>query len=59
MRDRHTQRERQSHRQWEKQVPCGEPNVGFDPQTLGSCPELKADAQPLSHPGAQVPFFYT
>ena len=32
--------------------PCREPNVGLDPRTLGSCPELKADAQPLSHPGA-------
>ena len=30
---------------------CREPNVGLDPRTLGSCPEQKADAQPLSHPG--------
>ena len=29
-----------------------EPNVGLDTGTLGSWPELKADAQPLSHPGA-------
>ena len=28
-----------------------EPNVGFDLGILESCPELKADAQPLSHPG--------
>ena len=28
-----------------------EPDVGLDPRTPGSCPELKADAQPLSHPG--------
>ena len=27
------------------------PNVGLDPRTLGSRPELKAEAQPLSHPG--------
>ena len=41
----------QRHRQREKQAPCGEPYVGLDPRTLGSRPELKADAQPLSHPG--------
>ena len=28
-----------------------EPDVGLDSRTLGSCPEPKADAQPLSHPG--------
>ena len=43
--------ERQRHRQSEKQVPCGEPDVGLDPRTPGSQPELKADAQPLSPPG--------
>ena len=32
---------RQRHRQREKQAPCREPAAG---------PELKADAQPLSHP---------
>ena len=26
-------------------------DVGLDPRTLGSQPELKADGQPLSHPG--------
>ena len=30
----------------------GEPDAGLNPRTSGSCPELKADAQPLSHPGA-------
>ena len=40
--------ERQRHRQREKQAPLREPNVGLDPRTPGSCPELKADAQPLS-----------
>ena len=29
-----------------------EPDVGLDPRILGSCPELKADAQPLNHPDA-------
>ena len=29
-----------------------EPDVGLNPITLGSCPEPKADAQPLCHPGA-------
>ena len=44
-------RERQRHR--EKQAPIREPNVGLDPRTPGSRPEPKADAQPLSYPGAQ------
>ena len=48
-------RERQRHRQREKQAPRRKPDVGLDPNTLGSCPELKADTQPLSHPG--IPFF--
>ena len=38
------------HRRREKQAPCREPDVGLDPGTPGSHPELKADAQPLSHP---------
>ena len=28
-----------------------EPDVGLDPRTSVSCPESKANAQPLSHPG--------
>ena len=44
--------ERQRHRQREKQAPCREPNAGLDPRTPGSQPELKADAQSLSYPGA-------
>ena len=48
---RDTQRERQRHRQKQKQAPCREPDVGLNPGTPGSCPELKADAQPLSNPG--------
>ena len=39
-------------RQREKQAPCREPNVGLDSRPLGSQPESKADAQPLSHSGA-------
>ena len=30
-------------------------NAGLNPRTLGSLPEPKTDAQPLTHPGA--PFF--
>ena len=48
---RNTGRERQRHRQREKQAPCRESNVGLDPGTPGSCPEPKADAQLLSLPG--------
>ncbi|XP_072632665.1 disintegrin and metalloproteinase domain-containing protein 18-like isoform X8 [Canis lupus baileyi] len=43
--------ERQRHRQRKKQSPCREPDVGLNPRTQGSCPEPKAEAQPLSHPG--------
>ena len=50
-RERERERERQRHRQREKQVPCWEPDIGLDSRTLGSRPEPKADAQPLSHPG--------
>ena len=50
MRDTH--KERQRHRQRKKQASCREPNGGLDPRTLGSCPEPKANTQPLSHPGA-------
>ena len=48
---RDTEGERQRQRQREKQVPCEKPDAGLDPRTVGSCPEPKADAQPLSHPG--------
>ena len=41
MRDRESQRHRQR-----------EPDIGLDPRLLGSRPKPKADAQPLSHPGA-------
>ena len=48
--ERERERERQRHRQREKQAPCRKPDVGLDSDTPGSCPELKADAQLLSHP---------
>ena len=53
---RDPERKRQRHREEEEQVPCREPDAELDPRTPGSCPEPKADAQPLSHPG--VPRFY-
>ena len=49
------QRERQ--RQREMQAPCGEPHVELNPRTPESCPEPKADTQPLSHPGAASHLF--
>ena len=48
-----TQREKQGHRQREKQAPCREPEAGLNPRTVGSCPKPKAAAQPLSHPSFQ------
>ena len=52
---RDTERERLRHMQREKQAPSWEPDVGLDLGSPGSCPELKADAQPLSHLG--IPSF--
>ena len=40
--ERHTDRERQGHRQREKQTPCRKPDVGPDPGNPESHPELKA-----------------
>ena len=54
---RDTGRERQRHRQREKQAPCRDPNVGLNPRTAGSCPEPKADVQMLSHPGVPCLYF--
>ena len=48
---RDTKRERGRNRKREKQSPHREPDAGLGPRTSGSCPELEADAQPLSHPG--------
>ena len=50
--------ERLRHRQREKQAYCGEPDVGLDPGTPGICPESKADAQPLSHPGVLIFYIF-
>ena len=36
-----------------------EPDAGLDPRILGSLPEPKADAQPLSHPGISENTFET
>ena len=44
-------------RDTERQAPCREPDVGLIPQTLGSRPEPKADAQPLSQPGVPKSIF--
>ena len=52
-------RERQRHRQREKQAPCRGPDVGLSPRTLGLQPEPMADAQPLSHPGVPTQSFKT
>ena len=51
MRDTEREREVQRHRQWEKQAPHREPNVGLNPGSPGSHPGPKADAKLLSHPG--------
>ena len=53
------QRERQRHRQREKLAPGREPDVGLDPESMGSCPEPGAGAQPLSHPGIPTLTFKT
>ena len=45
-----THRERQRHRQREKQALCRKHDVGLNPGTPGSRPEPKVDTQPLSHP---------
>ena len=46
-----TERQRQRHRQREKQALCREPDVGLDPRTPGSRPGPEAGAKPLSHSG--------
>ena len=50
MRDTHTERQRHRKRE-KKQAPCRQPDMGLDPGMQESHPELKADTQPLSHPG--------
>ena len=55
MRGTKSERERQRHRQTEKQAPCREPDVGLNPGTPGSRPRPKAGAKPLGHP--EIPIF--
>ena len=49
----HREREREREAETQAEGEAGsmqrEPDVGFDPGAPGSCPEPKADAQPLSH----------
>ena len=47
----------QRHRQRKKQALCREPDVGLNPRTLGSWPDLKADAQPPTYSGVTL-FIY-
>ena len=49
MRDTHTEAETYTEGETGSH---GEPDVRLEPRTLGSCPELKAYAQPLRHPSA-------
>ena len=57
MRDTERGREREAETQRETQAPRREPGVGLHPGTLGSRPELKADAQPLRQ--LDVPWLYS
>ena len=52
----HTERVRQRHRQ--KQAPCREPDVGFDPRSPGSGPGLKAALNRWATLAAPLQFFY-
>ena len=52
MKDTESEAETQAEGEAEAEGGCGEPDIGLHPRTLGLLPELKADAQPLSHPGA-------
>ena len=47
-----TEKEKQRHRPREMQTPCREPDAALNLRTWGSRPAPKADAQPMSHPGA-------
>ena len=50
-------REKQRHRQREKQALYRKPDAGLDPRTPGPWPEPKVHTQPLSHPGAPTDSF--
>ena len=45
------EREKQRHRQREKQAPCREPDMGLDPGTPGPRPRQNAGGKLLSHTG--------
>ena len=55
MRDTQRDRERQRHRQREKQAPCREPDVGLDPWSPGSHPELQAALNCCTTRAALIP----
>ena len=57
MRDKEREREAESQAEGEAGSLQGA-DVGLDPRTPGSGHELKADPQPLSHPGAPNLFFF-
>ena len=48
---RNTEREMETQAEGEAGSVQRQPDVGLDPRTPGSCPELKAGAKPPSHPG--------
>ena len=50
-------RERQRHRQREKQAPCKEPDMGLDPGTPESCPGLQAALNRCTT-GAALNYFF-
>ena len=56
--ERHRERQRHRQRHREKQAPCRELNAGFNPRSTGSRLGLKADAQPLSHPGVPELWYF-
>ena len=51
--DSHREREREAESQAEGEAGSmhREPDVGFNPESPGSCPGPKAGAKPLRHPG--------
>ena len=53
MRDTERGRDRRS------RLHAGKPDMGLDPGTLGSLPEVKAEAPLLNHPGVPIFFKYS
>ena len=47
-------RERQSETQADGEADSRKPDMGLDPRSPGSHPELKGSAKPLSHPGCPL-----